>query len=158
MIIMPSTPRLSTPERSTMSSPAAASSKGVEAAITDRMMASAKPMRGLSLRADEADAIEDHRVAGEDEEQEEALQDLGEVERDLHRDLCVLAADEGEGKKQAGNQDADRIEPAEEGDDDRGEAVSRRDAGLQNAQRPRHLDDAGKPGQRAGHGKGKQHE
>ena len=40
MIIMPSTPRLSTPERSATSSPAAASSSGVEAASTERMMAS----------------------------------------------------------------------------------------------------------------------
>ena len=39
MIIMPSTPRLSTPARSTTSSPDAASSSGVEATITDRMIA-----------------------------------------------------------------------------------------------------------------------
>ena len=42
-IIMPSTPRLSTPERSVTSSPVAASSSGVEAASTARMMASMSP-------------------------------------------------------------------------------------------------------------------
>ena len=47
MIIMPSVPRFKTPERSTTSSPAAASNKGVEAAITEMMMASSSPMCGL---------------------------------------------------------------------------------------------------------------
>src|ERR1700752_4571313 len=84
MIIMPSTPRLSTPERSVTSSPTAASSNGVEAAITERMMASAKPMRGLSRRADKAHAVEDHRIAGEDVEQQNSLAYLGEIERNLH--------------------------------------------------------------------------
>ena len=40
MIIMPSTPRLSTPARSVTSSPMAAISSGVEAASTDRTIAS----------------------------------------------------------------------------------------------------------------------
>ena len=39
-IIMPSTPRLSTPERSVTSSPVAAINSGVDAASTDRMIAS----------------------------------------------------------------------------------------------------------------------
>ncbi len=41
-IIMPSTPRLSTPARSVTSSPVAASNSGVEAASTARMMASSE--------------------------------------------------------------------------------------------------------------------
>src|SRR6266404_3907217 len=106
MIIMPSTPRLSTPERSTTSSPAAASSSGVEAAITDRMMASSSPIRGLSIEFDEADAIEDQGIAGEDIKQQDALEHLGEIERDLHRDLGLFAADEGQCEEQAGDQDA----------------------------------------------------
>src|SRR5882672_4483605 len=118
MIIMPSTPRLSTPERSTINSPAAASSSGVEAAITDRMMASSSPMAGLSQRGDEADAVEDERIAGEHVEQQDALEHLGQVERHLERDLRAFAADEGERQEQTGDQDADRIEPAEEGDND----------------------------------------
>src|SRR5882672_9894803 len=122
MIIMPSTPRLSTPERSTTSSPAAASSRGVEAAITDRIMASSSPMRRLSRRTDESVAVEDQGIAGEHVEQQDALEHLGQIERDLHRYLRAFAADEGQRKKQAGDQDADRIEPSEEGDDDGGEA------------------------------------
>ncbi len=40
-IIMPSTPRLSTPARSVTSSPVAAINSGVDAASTERMIASA---------------------------------------------------------------------------------------------------------------------
>src|SRR5260221_918825 len=158
MIIMPSTPRLSTPERSTTSSPAAASSSGVEAAITDRMMASSSPIRGLSIEFDEADAIEDQGIAGEHIKQQDALEHLGEIERNLHRYLCALPADESQRPKQSRDQDADRVEPAQERDDDRGEAVARRDAWLQVADRPCDLDDAGKSRERAGHGEGEQDE
>src|SRR5437588_4892004 len=111
MIIMPSMPRFSTPERSTTSSPAAASSSGVEAAITDRMIASSSSM-GRLLAAEQPDAVEDHGIAGQYVEQQDALENLGQIERDLHRDLRLLAADEGQRQKQAGDQNADRIEPA----------------------------------------------
>ena len=52
-------------------------------------------------------------------------------------------------RNRPGDQDADRIEPAEERDDDRGEAVAGRDAGLQMPDRTRDLDDAGKARERA---------
>src|SRR5882757_10892509 len=130
MIIMPSTPRLSTPARSATSSPAAASKSGVDAASTARMMDSASPMTnslgGPAGRWHEADAVEDERVTGEHEEQQNALEHLGEVERDLHRDLGLLAADESERQEQAGDEDSDRIETAEKRDDDGGETVARR--------------------------------
>src|SRR5215470_12170921 len=147
MIIMPSRPRLSTPARSTTSSPAAASRSGVEAVSTARMIASSKPIGDLAVGGHETDAIEDHGIAGEHVEQEDALEHLGEVERDLHRDLRLLAADEGERQEQAGDQYADGIQPPEERDDDGGEAVARRDVGLQMADRPRDLDDAGEAGE-----------
>ncbi len=76
----------------------------------------------------------------------------------MSRDLGVLAADESQRQKQAGNQNADRIEPAEEGDDDGGEAVAGRDAGIEMADRPRHFDDAGKARERAGNREGEQHQ
>src|SRR6185312_15739470 len=104
MIIMPSTPRLSTPERSTTSSPAAASRSGVEAAITDSVMASSMPMRGPSRRGDQPDAVKDQRVAGEHVEQQDALEHLGEIERHLEGDLRPLPADHGEREKEAGHQ------------------------------------------------------
>src|SRR5215471_9343930 len=124
MIIMPSTPRLRTPERSTTSSPDAASNSGVEAATTDRMMASSSGMHGLPDGAQHTDAVDDERIAGQHVEQQNALEHLGEVERHLHRDLRALPADEGKRKKKAGDQNTDRIEPPQKGDDDRGEAVA----------------------------------
>ena len=79
--IMPSTPRLSTPERSTTSSPSAAISSGVAAVAMVSRMLSACPWSGSlgdGLRRAEtgnADAVEDQRVAGEHEEQQHALED-----------------------------------------------------------------------------------
>src|ERR1700734_3446715 len=156
MIIMPSRPRLSTPDRSATSSPAAANNSGVEAAITDSMMASNISMGGPSQRADEADAVDDHGVAGQHIEQQDALEYLGEIERHFDGDFGVLAADEGQREKQARDQDAHRIKPAEEGDDDGGKTIARRYVGLQMSDRPRYLDDAGKACQRAGHRKGEE--
>src|SRR3954451_13837748 len=74
-IIMPSTPRFRTPARSTTSSPDAASSSGVEAAITVSRTASTNSMDDLR-RKDEAEAVENERVAGEHVEQQDALENL----------------------------------------------------------------------------------
>src|SRR5882757_2024688 len=93
MIIMPSTPRLSTPARSVISSPVAAINRGVEAARTERMMASSNPIGGLSLRHDQPDPVQDQGIAGQHVEQQDALEHLGHVERNLHCDLRLLAAD-----------------------------------------------------------------
>ena len=65
--------------------------------------------RAFGTERDEADAVEDERVAGEHEEQQDALEHLGEIERHLHRDLRALAADEGQRQEQAGEQDADGL-------------------------------------------------
>src|SRR5262245_14041456 len=125
-IIMPSTPRLRTPERSTTSSPQAAIRSGVDAEITVSRIASSRPMGAPVDCADEADAVGDHRVASEHEEQQDTLEHLGEVEWHLERNLCALPADEGQRQEQSGDQNADRIEAAKEGDDDCGEAVAGR--------------------------------
>src|SRR5260370_8861032 len=104
MIIIPSTPRLSTPARSATSSPVAASSSGVEAASTARMMASASPMSCPTMSAHQANSIEDERIAREHKEQQHALEALGKVERDPHGNLALLASDEVERQDQASNQ------------------------------------------------------
>src|SRR5262245_28110972 len=119
---MPSTPRFRTPARSTTSSPEAASSSGVEAAITVSRTASTNSMDDLR-RKDETEAVENERVTGEHVEQQNPLEHLGEIERDFQRDLSAFAADEGEREEQCRNQNADRMEAAEEGDNDRGEPV-----------------------------------
>src|ERR1700676_4057305 len=91
-IIIPSTPRLSTPARSVTSSPVAAINSGVDAASTDRMMASASSTGHLSRREDQPKAVENERVAGEHVEQQNALKDLGDVQRYFHCDLRLFAA------------------------------------------------------------------
>src|SRR4051794_14043942 len=157
MIIMPSTPRLSTPDRSTTSSPAAASSSGVEAASTARMIGSMSPIGGLPGR-NESDAIENERVAGEHVEQQDALEHAGQIERELHGDLRLFAADEGERQEQAGDENADRVQPAEERDDNRRETVTRRDVGLQMANRPGNFNDPRQTRERAGNRERQHHE
>src|SRR5258708_5848505 len=95
-IIMPSTPRLSTPARSVTSSPVAAISSGVDAASTPRMMASSSPTGYLSGRENQPEAVENEGIAGKHVEQQDALKHLGHVQRNFHRDLGLLAANEGE--------------------------------------------------------------
>src|SRR5579859_2219404 len=83
-IIMPSTPRLSTPERSVTSSPVAASNSGVEAASTDRMMASMSPPVHRWRLGKKQKEVEDQGIAGEHVEQQNALEHRGDVQRDFH--------------------------------------------------------------------------
>src|SRR4051812_6511102 len=128
-IIMPSRPRLSTPARSTTSSPEAASSSGVDAVITVSRTASTNSMDDLR-REQDAEAVEDQRVAGEHVEQQNALKHLGEIERHFQRNLRALATDEGEREEQRRDQDADWIESAEERHDDRRESVAGRNVRL----------------------------
>src|SRR5579864_7915503 len=78
-IIMPSTPRLSTPERSVTSSPVAAINSGVDAASTDRMMASTSSTGHLTVREDQLEAVENEGIARKHVEQQDALKDLGDV-------------------------------------------------------------------------------
>src|SRR4051794_9696280 len=93
-IIMPSTPRLRTPARSVTSSPVAANSSGVDAASTDRMIASTSTTLDLPRCEHELEPVEDEGIAGEHVEQQDALEDLGHIERNLHRDLRLLTPNE----------------------------------------------------------------
>src|SRR5467141_3581215 len=102
-IIMPSTPRLSTPARSVTSSPVAAISNGVDAASTARMIASSSPTGHLWRRGNQPEAVENERVAGEHVEQQDALKHLGDIQWNFHRDLGLLAADKGECEEKACN-------------------------------------------------------
>src|SRR6476620_8746711 len=102
-IIMPSTPRLRTPERSVTSSPVAAINSGVEAASTDRMMASNISTVHLPRRENQPEPVENEGVACEHIEQQNALKDLGDIEGYFHCNLGLFAADEGERKKKTCN-------------------------------------------------------
>src|SRR3954469_8199029 len=142
--IMPSTPRLSTPERSTTSSPTAAIRSGVAAVAIVSRMASSMPMgelRGLWRCPHETDPVEDQRVAGEHEEQQHALEGTDRLVGDADRRLGRLAPEIGQRQHQPGHDDAERVQPAEKGDDDRREAVARRDRRLQLVDRARYFRD-----------------
>src|SRR5260370_11013260 len=102
-IIMPSTPRLRTPARSVTSSPVAAINSGVDAASTERMMASSSPTGHLSRRENQPETVENERVAGEHVEQQVALKHLGDVPWTFHCYMGLLAANEGKCEKQACN-------------------------------------------------------
>src|SRR3984893_12325832 len=147
MIIIPSTPRLSTPPRPPMSCATAAKSSGVEAVSTTRMMASASCMSRLAMRPHQANAVEDEGFGREHKEQQDALEDLGQVERDPHGNLGLLASDEGERQEQASKQYADPMQASQECDDDRREAVSGRDIWPQISNGAGNLDDAGEAGE-----------
>src|SRR5579859_922709 len=95
-IIIPSTPRLSTPERSVTSSPVAAINSGVEAASTDRMIASNMATMHLSGRENQPESVQNERVAGEHVEQQNALKHLCDIKGYFHCNLGLFAADEGE--------------------------------------------------------------
>src|ERR1700675_4059878 len=98
---MPSTPRLSTPDRSVTSSPVAAIKSGVDAASTERMMASSSSTGYLSGRENKPEGVGNQRVAGQHVKQQDTLKNLGDVQRDLHGDLGLLAADKGQCKKKS---------------------------------------------------------
>ena len=100
-------------------------------------------------RVDEANAVAHQRVGGQHAEQQDALEGLREIERQLQQDLRALAADEGQRHHERRDQDADGIEPAEERHGDGREAVAGRDRRLQLADLARNLGDAGKPRQAA---------
>src|SRR3954453_16996253 len=99
---------------------------------------------GLCARTrDETDAIEDEGVTGENHEQEHALEHSGDLVGNAERDLRRLAAEIAHREHEAGEQHADGAEPAEEGYDYGGEAIARRDAGLELADGSRDLADPG---------------
>lgn len=67
------------------------------------VMASMSSTSHLSVRENQLEAVEDEGIAGEHVEQQDALKNLCHVQRDLHRDLRLLAADKGQREKKACN-------------------------------------------------------
>jgi hypothetical protein len=78
----------------------------------------------------------------------------GHAAGDLQARLDRLAAKVGERNDEAGDEDAERIEPAEERHDDGREAIAGRDHRLQLADDAGHFHDAGEPGESSGDRKG----
>src|SRR5690554_4630864 len=159
MIIMPSTPRFSTPERSVTSSPTAASRSGV-AAVAMVMRTSSnigtRPLPAHGRFGHQPDAIMYEGIAGEHEEQDHSLEDPCYLVRQADGYLCCFATEIGKRQNQAGCHNAERIEPAEEGDDDGGEAVAGRDDRPQLPDGAGNFGYAGKPGKTARNHEGEQ--
>ena len=151
---MPSTPRLSTPLFSTTSSPGRGEQDRRRHAdhgderVDDEVEAhaDAPTAGGLCARrlADDAKPVADENVARQNEEQHRRLEDAGGRLRHMHHRLRHLPADIGDGEDEAREEHADRMQPAEERDDDRGEAVARGEAEIDLAELAHHLEDAGK--------------
>src|SRR5882724_7603536 len=96
-----------------------------------------------------AQPIVNEDVAAEKIEQENALEDAGYGTGQAQIDLGRLAAEIRQGEEQPGEQYAQRMEPAEESDDDRGKAVAGRDLRGQLPDRAGHLEQAGGAGEPA---------
>src|SRR5574343_145576 len=89
--IMPSTPRLMTPLRSTTSSPRPAKISGVAAARVPARMGSRD---SIMVRASggAAEPVIDEGICPQQEEKQHALEDAGDGSRHLQTDLGCLAA------------------------------------------------------------------
>ena len=106
-------------------------------------------LRGARRAAHDAHAVTDQDVARQDEEQHGRLENAGRRLGHVHRGLRHLSADIGDGEDEAREEHADRMQPAEERDDDRGEAVARGKAEVDLAELAHHLENAGEAGHAA---------
>src|SRR5262245_42441011 len=157
--IMPSTPRLRTPERSTTSSPMAATRSGVATAMLERIRCSMRSAGSQSQPRQtlKRDAVMNQGIAAENVEEEDPLKQLAHLGRHAERGMDGLAADLGHGDDQAGDHGANRIEAAGKGDSDGGEAGGRRDHRLQLLHGGHELADAGEARQAARQQEGEPH-
>src|SRR5690606_27181191 len=102
MIIMPSTPRLMTPERSTTSSPIAAMSKGVAAVAIVMTIASniwhlcCSQTRGGRLRSNKSDLVVNEGVASQNEEEDHTLEGSNDLVGEADRNLRSFATKIGQ--------------------------------------------------------------
>jgi hypothetical protein len=94
--------------------------------------------------------MQQQEVAAEQVEQQDALEDAGDRVRQAEIDLRRVAAEIGQREQQPGGNGAERVQPPEKGDDDRGEAVARRQRRGQLSQRAGRLQQArrGRPARR----------
>ena len=145
MSIMPSTPRLSTPARSAKISPIAANSRTVPLATPAARMS----VRSISVGRRAAaprrrpDAVAQQEVAGDQAEQDDALDHRGMPDGWISRPARISAPNRIDATTTR-----KRVELGQPGDDDAGEAVAGRDAVLQPMDDAADLGHAGQAGQR----------
>src|SRR5262249_19598862 len=157
--ISPSRPRFRTPARSVTISPRAGRRSAVPArtaAATMEVRSSAStvgspPGRwGLGpRRRPPRDPVPGEEVAGEEGEQEQALEHEHDRDGELPHDLEPLTAGEDSAQQDGGQRDARGVEPPQPGDDDRRVPVAGREARDQPVLESGHLHQAGQPGQPA---------
>src|SRR5215831_6160999 len=148
--IIPSTPRLRTPERSVTSSPSAASISGIAAATalaTSGLIESTVPLRERGAATVQPE-VHQH-LAAEEEHQEQPLEHERDRSRQLEGDLRRFAADIEQRHQEGRERDPERAQPSERGDDDRGEAIAGGPAVVELPERPGDLAHAREPGARA---------
>src|SRR5262249_52264299 len=140
--IMPSRPTAKTPARSERMPPSDAKSSGV-AIRSAAARSSAATSIGSDLRAAGGQAHrrqdEDHRQSLDDRDQ-----GSGNADGPLHGERPRLE----ESEEEAGRQDRDRVERAQQRDRHRVEAEAVREAVDQAVMHAEHLDGAGEPGER----------
>src|SRR5450755_4736845 len=164
--IMPSTPRLRTPDFSVTNSPSAAKTNGVPPAsvnATSVATCSAAPSMAVSLATlssssadfersrgssgcgatDAADAKIDEHVHRQQKEQQGPLEEARDRRRQREVDLRRFTAKVQERHQEAREHNADGMEAPDEGNDDRGESISRRHRRQQLSDRPGSLTHAG---------------
>ncbi len=104
---------------------------------------------GCARRSGPAHAVVDQRVACEQREQQQTLEHAGQRLRQPEPRLRELAADVEHAHQQRREDDAHRVQPPDEGDDDRGEAVARRHVRRQLPERAGRLETTRKAGHAA---------
>src|SRR5215831_10653052 len=123
--IIPSAPKFNTPDRSVISSPSAVMINGVPATMVAKSIEVTIVSMALLRRLGGASQpVLNEHVRAEQEEQEHPLEHLRDRRRQGQVLLRLLAADVEQRHEQAREENADGIEPADEGDDDRREAVA----------------------------------
>src|SRR6476660_8629658 len=153
--IIPSTPRLRTPERSLSSSPRQAKRIAVPAGIAAARTATRKlidqtlSMDQLRLNRDALDVDPEvgQELASEQEEEDCALEHRSDRAGQADRGLELIAADQNDRHQEADRDDRDRVEAGEPGNDDRGVAVSGRDRALERVANSGDFAHPGDPGQ-----------
>ena len=113
-------------------------------------VADVRRRRGCSTRRGPADAVRDQRVAGEQREQQQPLENAGERFRQAEARLGEFAADVEHAHQDRRKDDPDRMQATDEGDDDRGESVAGGNVRRQLAERAGDLEPTGEPRHRTG--------
>src|SRR6266852_7169820 len=132
---VPSSPRLMRPLRSVMHSPRLTNRNGVETRMAPPNTASGTVQRPIVPSAMSGFAFQKanssiHRVAGENEDEDDPLQHLNRGVRQAEPALQQPAAGADSAQQNRNGNDRQRILPGQEGDQDAGETIARGEIGV----------------------------